>query len=98
MDDSPAAGGPGDGPAAGGPGDGPAAGGTITIEINGRRFDAPKQTMNGAEIKRLGDCPSDYMLIRVTSSDGDDVQVPDDELICLDSTMRFRIVNSSTFG
>ena len=40
-----------DGPAAGGPGDGPAAGGTITIEINGRRFDAPKQTMNGAEIK-----------------------------------------------
>ena len=75
----------------------------ITILINNRPFEAPKASMTGLEIKQLGGGPTDYWLILVVKSPdevagGDDIQIQDEQVVELKSGMRFRIVNSATFG
>lgn len=75
----------------------------ITIIINNRPYEAPKQTMGGAEIKVLGGAPGDYWLIlikgeRDSSSVEDDQRIEDDEMIHLKPGMRFRVINPATFG
>lgn len=75
----------------------------ITILINNRPYEAPKQAMTGTEIKELGGGPIDYWLIlNVKSPDpvagGDDRQIQDDEVVDLKSGMHFRIINPATFG
>lgn len=89
--------GPGSGP------DGGAHGGTqsidrpIEIDVNGRKYAAPKPSMTGEEIKDLAGGPPDYMLVLVVEQ-GDDRQVADGESVRLETGMRFRILDSATFG
>lgn len=75
----------------------------ITILIDNKPYQVAQATMTGLEIKRLGSGPSDYWLILVVGSPdeiagGDDKQVQDQEVVQLQSGMRFRIVNPATFG
>jgi len=75
----------------------------ITILINNTPHVAPKPSMLGREIKEMGGGPMDYWLILVVkapdpAAGGDDKQVQDEEIVDLQSGMRFRIVNPATFG
>ena len=75
----------------------------ITILINNKPYEAPKPAMTGLEIKQLGGGPDDYWLMLVVKSadpvaGGDDKQIQDGEIVELKSGMRFRIVNTATFG
>lgn len=71
--------------------------GPIEIDVNGRNYAAPKPSMTGAEIKDLAGGPPEYMLVLVVEQ-GDDKQVADGESVRLEAGMRFRILDSSTFG
>lgn len=97
VDEPGTPGGPGNGPNGGGQGGTRSIERPIEIEINGKKYAAPAPSMTGAEIKGLAGGPLEYMLILVTES-GDDRQVSDDESIDLRAGMRFRILNSATFG
>lgn len=75
----------------------------ITIIINRTPHKAPKPEMTGKEIKELGGGPLEYLLVLVVGkpdpiAGGDDKIIGDDELVKLESGIRFRIVNPATFG
>ena len=77
--------------------------GRITILINQKPYEASKPQMTGREIKELGGGPLEYLLVLgVKDPDpvagGDDQIVNDDQVVSLESGMRFRIVNPATFG
>ena len=75
----------------------------IIITINREEFKAPKPILTGKEIKMLAKGPSDDLLVLVVGkpdpvAGGDDKIIADDEKVDLKIGMRFRIVNSATFG
>lgn len=75
----------------------------ITILINQKPYEVPKEQMTGREIKQLAGGPVEYLLVLVVKkpdeqAGGDDQQVQDDQVIALQSGMRFRIVNPAVFG
>ena len=75
----------------------------IIITIGKEEFKAPEPVMLGKEIKVLGGGRSEYLLVLVVGkpdpvAGGDDKIIADDEKVELKNGMRFRIVNSATFG
>ena len=75
----------------------------IIIIIGKEKFKAPEPVMLGKEIKILGGGRSEHLLVLVVGkpdpvAGGDDKIIADDEKVELKNGMRFRIVNSATFG
>ena len=77
--------------------------GDIIITIGKEEFKVYKPKLTGKEIKMLAKGPSDHLLVLVVGkpdpvAGGDDKIIADDEEVDLKNGMRFRIVNSATFG
>lgn len=79
------------GPAAAAPGD------PVTITVNMREYPVLKQSMTAKEIKDMAGAPAHHMLILVGGESNDEPQA-DADIIKLAPGMRFRAVNSATFG
>lgn len=85
------------GPAAAAPGD------SVTITVNMREYPVLKQSMTAKEIKDMAGAPAHHMLILVggepgKAGEGSDEPQADADIIKLAPGMRFRAVNSATFG
>lgn len=75
----------------------------IIITIGKEEFKVHKPKLTGKEIKMLAKGPLDHLLVLVVGkpdpvAGGDDKIIADDEEVDLKNGMRFRIVNSATFG
>ena len=75
----------------------------IIIIIGKKEFKVPEPVMVGKEIKMLGGGSSAHLLVLVVGkpdpvAGGDDKIIADDEKVELKNGMRFRVVNSATFG
>ena len=80
-----------------------AAGGTIAIIVNAKEYGVTKPEMTAKEIKDMAQAPPHHMLILVVgepdkAAGGDDEPKADADVTRLVQGMRFRTVNSATFG
>jgi hypothetical protein len=64
---------------------------TVTIEINNKQYDAPSNTLTGAEIKELASIPLDFQLYRLQGKKL--IPVGNEDEIKLRKGDRFRAVS-----
>lgn len=71
----------------------------IPIEIDKKHYKASKSQMTGAELKGLGQVPSDYQLfLDIPPGHGDDQLIPSDYMVTLKPGMKFHSVPPGNVG
>lgn len=65
----------------------------ITIEVNNKPYEAPKEEMTGAEIKTLAGVPLDFQLYLLHGDSQRLDPIADDKLVKLHEHERFRAVS-----
>ena len=76
-----------------------AAGSPVTITVNRESYRVDRPDMTAREIKAVAGATRHHILIRVAGDSGeDDEPQADSDTIALADGMRFRTVNSATFG
>jgi hypothetical protein len=66
---------------------------TVSIEVNNKAYEAPKEVLTGAEIKALAEIPPDFQLYLLHGESNKLEEIRNDEEVKLHKNMRFRAVS-----